>query len=64
MTTPLWYNKTLSVETFCISEWYSKWIYSISDVLDDNDHFRSLDMMKNLFNLRKIFFFALLERYL
>ena len=54
LTTPLWYNKTLSNETFYIFQWYSKGIRSISDVLDDNGHFRSLDMMKYLYNLRKM----------
>ena len=56
LTTPLWYNKALSDETFYISQWYSKGIRSISDVLDDNGQFRSLDTMKNLYNLRNINF--------
>ena len=56
LTTPLWYNKTLSDETFYISQWYSKGIHSISDVLDDNGQFRSLDTMTKSYNLRNINF--------
>ena len=56
LTTPLWYNKKLSNETFCISHWYKNGIQSISDVLDDNGKFMSLDTMKNLYSLREINF--------
>ena len=54
LSVPLWYNKKLSTETMYFPNWYRKGIILISDVLDIDGSFFTIEKILKVYSLDNI----------
>ena len=54
LSAPLWYNTKLSIETMYFPNWYRKGIILISDVLDVDGSFFTIEKIKKVYSLDSI----------
>ena len=54
LTSPLWYNTTMSYKEMYLPKWYDRGIVSICDVIDIAGNVMDLDKIKSTYNIESI----------